>query len=184
MLDGSIIRKQCACVGQLAVFIPHFKGIKQLFHHAVARPSLVAFTEFGKGIVLKIVLGVQRIIGAVHTFEQKLIQYIRRSNYAFVADTDVGFRNAICLVVIRCGASCGNGQHKNVLAVLSFGCKDKVRIWRDTLLNQAADRLRIGLCVSQADYVSVVINAEKESAADTIGKGADTFEPAFRLLYS
>ena len=59
VLDGSIIRKQCACVGQLAVFIPHFKGIKQLFHHAVARPSLVAFTEFGKGIVLKIVLGVR-----------------------------------------------------------------------------------------------------------------------------
>ena len=45
VLDGSIICKQCACIGQLAVVIPHFKGIKQLFLHAVARPSLVAFTH-------------------------------------------------------------------------------------------------------------------------------------------
>ena len=183
MLDGCIIRKQSACVGQLTVVIPHFKGIKQLFLHAAARPCLVAFTQLGKGIVLEIVLGIQRIIGAVHTFEKKLIQYIRRSNHAFVADTDICFRNAVCLVVIRRGASCGNGQHKNILAVLTFGSEDKVRIWRDTLLNQAANRLRIGLCVSQADYVSVVINAEKESAVDTVGKGTDTFEPAFRLLY-
>lgn len=79
VLDGSIIRKQIACVGQPTVFIPHFKGIKQLFLHAVASPKLVAFTQLGKGVVLEIVLGIQRIIGAIHTFEKKLIQYIRWS---------------------------------------------------------------------------------------------------------
>ena len=182
MPDGRIIRKQSACVGQLAVAIPHFKGIKQLFLHAVACPSLVAFTQLGKGIVFEIVLGIQRIISAVHTLEKKLIQYIRRGNHAFVANTDICFRNAVCLVIIGRGASCGNGQHKNILAIIPFGSEDKVRIWRDTFLNQAADRLCIGLCVSQAYYVSVIINAEKECAADTVGKGTDTFEPAFRLF--
>lgn len=43
MSDGRIIRKQSACIGQLAVFVPHIEGIEQLFFHAVARPSLISF---------------------------------------------------------------------------------------------------------------------------------------------
>ena len=34
MPDGRIVRKQSACIGQLAVFVPHIKGIEQLFFHA------------------------------------------------------------------------------------------------------------------------------------------------------
>jgi len=35
MPDGRIVCKQGACIGQLAVFVPHIEGIEQLFFHAV-----------------------------------------------------------------------------------------------------------------------------------------------------
>ncbi len=67
MPDGRIICKQSACIGQLAVFVPHIEGIEQLFFHAVARPSLIPFAQLGKSVILEIILGNQFVISAVHS---------------------------------------------------------------------------------------------------------------------
>ena len=106
MSDGRIIRKQSACIGQLAVFVPHIEGIEQLFFHAVARPSLIPFAQLGKSVILEIILGNQFVIGAVHPFEKQLIQHIGRGNHAFIANADIRLHNAVRFVVIRCGAPC------------------------------------------------------------------------------
>ena len=39
----------------------------------------------------------------------------------------------------------GDGQDKEVLTICSFRSKDETRIGRDSLVDQTADRLRIGL---------------------------------------
>ena len=161
MSDGRIIRKQSACVGQLAILIPHIKGIEQLFFHAVSCPRLIPLPQLGKSVILKIILGNQLVIGAVHSLENQLIQRIGRGDHAFIADADICLHNAVCFVVIRCGAPCGHRQHKNILAVLPFWREDKTRIRRDTLFDQPADCLCIGLCIRQAYHVSVIINPEK-----------------------
>ena len=106
MPDGRIICEQSACIGQLAVFVPHIERIEQLFFHAVARPSLIPFAQLGKSVILEIILGNQFVIGAVHPFENQLIQRIGRGDHAFIADADICLHNAVCFVVIRCGAPC------------------------------------------------------------------------------
>ena len=74
-------------------------------------------------------------------------------------------------------------QHKNILAAFPFRSKDKTRIGRNPLFDQTADRLCVGLRIRQAYHVSVIINPEKQRAANSVCKGADAFQPAFRLLY-
>ena len=145
MPDRRIVRKQSACVGQLAVFVPHIKGIEQLFFHAVARPSLIPFAQLGKSVILEIILRNQFVIGAVHPFENQLIEHIGWSNHAFIAHSDIGFHDTVRFIVIRSRPSGRYGQDKDVLAAFPFRSKDETRIGRDSLFDQAADRLCIGL---------------------------------------
>ena len=145
MSDGRIIRKQSACVGQLAILIPHIKGIEQLFFHAVSCPRLIPLPQLGKSVILKIILGNQLVIGAVHSLENKLVQHIGRGNHAFIADADIGFHDTVRFIVIRSRPSGRYGQDKDVLAAFPFRSKDKTRIGRNPLFDQTADRLRIGL---------------------------------------
>ena len=149
LLDRRIIRKQSACIGQLTIFIPYFKGIKQLFLHTITCPSLISFTQLGKSIVLEIIFGNQCVKGMIHTFKKKLIQYIRWSHHAFVSHTDICFHHAVSLVIIWRGTPCGNRQYKNISAFFPFGSEDKVRIRRDTLFNQTADCFSVRLCVGK-----------------------------------
>ena len=148
MPDGRIICKQSACIGQLVVFVPHIEGIEQLFFHAVARPSLISFAQLGKSVILEIILGNQFVIGAVHSFENQLIEDIGWGNHAFIAHSDIGFHDTVRFIVIRSRPSGRYGQDKDVLAVLPFWREDKTRIRRDTLFDQPTDCLRISLCVS------------------------------------
>ena len=106
MPDGRIICEQSTCVGQLAVFVPHIKGIEQLFFHAVSCPRLISLPQLGKSVILKIILGNQLVIGAVHPLENKLVQHIGRGNHAFIANADICLHNTVRFVVIRCGAPC------------------------------------------------------------------------------
>ena len=145
MPDGRIVRKQSACIGQLAVFVPHIKGIEQLFFHAVARPRLISLPQLGKSVILKIILRNQLVISAVHPFENQLIKDIGWGNHAFIAHSDVGFHDTVRFIVIWSRPPCGHRQHKNILAVLPFWREDKTRIRRDTLFDQPADHLCIGL---------------------------------------
>jgi len=145
MPDGRIVCKQGACIGQLAVFVPHIEGIEQLFFHAVACPRLIPLPQLGKSVILKIILGNQLVIGAVHPFENQLIQRIGRGDHAFIAHSDIGFHDTVRFIVIRRRPSGRYGQDKNVLTIFSFRSKDKTRIGRDSLFDQTADRLRIGL---------------------------------------
>ena len=101
MPDGRIVREQSTCVGQLAVFVPHIKGIEQLFFHAVARPSLIPFAQLGKSVILKIILRNQLVISAVHPFENQLIEHIGRSNHTFIAHSDIGFHDTVRFIIIR-----------------------------------------------------------------------------------
>ena len=145
MSDGRIIRKQSACVGQLAILIPHIKGIEQLFFHAVSCPRLIPLPQLGKSVILKIILGNQLVIGAVHSLENKLVQHIGRGNHAFIADADIGFHDTVRFIVIRSRPSGRYGQDKDVLAAFPFRSKDKTRIGRNPLFDQTADRLCVGL---------------------------------------
>ena len=145
MPDGRIVRKQSACIGQLAVFVPHIKGIEQLFFHAVARPRLISLPQLGKSVILKIILRNQLVISAVHPFENQLIKDIGWGNHAFIAHSDIGFHDTVRFIVIRSRPSGRYGQDKNVLTIFSFRSKDKTRIGRNSFFNQAADHLCIGL---------------------------------------
>ena len=80
-------------------------------------------------------------------YYETLIKDIGWGNHAFIAHSDVGFHDTVRFIVIWSRPPCGYGQYKNVLTIFSFRSKDKTRIGRNSLFDQAADHLCIGLSI-------------------------------------
>ena len=131
MPDGRIICEQSACIGQLAVFVPHIERIEQLFFHAVACPRLIPLPQLGKSVILKIILGNQLVIGAVHGYA-RVSSKERNEQRQAIALTEFGIVEKYIYVDKQSGRDFERPQYRRLVRKLKDG---------DTLVVKSIDRL-------------------------------------------
>ena len=146
-------------------------------------PLAVGGLQQGETVVLLAFVRHQRIEGAVGALEDQLVEHIVRRRDALVSDADVGLLHTVGAVIVRRAPPGGDLHGQQFLALLLQRTQDKLRQGRDTLFDEAADCLGVLLRVGKANDAAVIIHAEQQHPADPIGKGADTFQPAFRFFH-
>ena len=140
------------------------------------RKAVVAFARVGN----------QGIEGLIGTFQDQLIENIIWCAHALVPDAHISLHDTIGFVIIwRVAASCDR-QCEKIFIIFLKRCQHKLHQWRDAIFDESADCFSVGLCVIQTGDRSIITDAKKQRAADSVGKSADAFKPAlwFILFHS
>ena len=174
-----LVGHQLSGVGQMAALIGKAKGDIIFRLEMQAGPFQISRFQKSETVILFDCISDQCVEGTVGSFEDQFVDNIVGRDDAFVADSDIRFHHTVCFVIIRCAAARGNLQCQQVFAVLLIGSKHKLRQRRDALFNQPTDCFGIAFYIGQPDDIFVVIYPKKQCATDSVGKGADAFQPAF-----
>ena len=125
----------------------------------------VSFLQLGERVIIKVIIGNERIESGVLSTHYKALQFDGSSLDALVSHSYVGFKRAIARIVVRRFLTLKNMKKDQILVIFLMEFNREFRYWIKPGLDDFADLFSILGSIFKPDDFVIIRNAKDKKTA-------------------